>query len=242
MRRKRKRSLPWTPVLLLLAAANIAAGILWSPITSVTRTRVVGADPGDEARIRSILARFERRPALTVSPAEVETEVLEHAAVRSAVFQRSVIGRGLLTVTYRRGVARVRNTPSLVLSLDGVFFSAPSPPGDLPWVEMPPGATDSNLTLFNTWAVTDVAQLAQEASVRWPDRAIGVQVDSRGSVCLNIDSGQVIFGSTDDLEKKLTLVAERLNANPDELNRIEALNLTSPDNPVIVPKRPSQTE
>jgi cell division septal protein FtsQ len=238
MRSKRKRT-TWRPgpLLWLLLIANVTAGLLFSPITSVTRARVDGAKPFDQERIANILSGIQGVPCAQVSPREVESLVLSLPEVRSAELTRNLFGSALLSVRYRRPILRVRNTNNLALTIDGVLYPANELGDDLPLLELPPGEPHVLATIAAPWRPVAVANLAIRAKESWPGEPIIIQVDTRGSVCLNIGTGRVVLGSPTDLDKKLEVLHERLQRNPNELQEVAELNLTAPENPSVVRKK-----
>lgn len=239
MRRKRKRTrLKPAPILWLLLIANVTAGLLWSPITSIVRARVDGARPFDEPRIRLILEKLKGIPCAQVNPHEYESAVMSLPEVRTADLDRSVFGTALLRVSYRRAVARIRNTDNLALSIDGVLFPTNEPADEkLPFLELPKDRPRVLATIASPWRPVAIADLAVKAREMWPTDPLLIQVDERGSVCLNISTGRVILGSATDLDKKLGVLRERLSQNPRELQEVEELNLTAPELPSVVRKK-----
>ncbi|HEY0867424.1 MAG TPA: hypothetical protein VGE01_08600 [Fimbriimonas sp.] len=238
MRQKRKRTrVRLGPFLWLLLVVNTAAGLLFSPITSIARVWVDGAKPFDQPRLSRILGGLQGVPCALVKPREVESAVMSLPEVRSAELTRNIFGSARLTVRYRRPVARVRNTDNLALTIDGVLYPANELPEELPILELPRGEPHVYATIAAPWRSVAIADLAVRARESWPKEPLLIQVDDRGSVCLNIGTGRVVLGSPTDLGKKLGILQERLEKNPAELSNVAEINLTAPENPSIIRKK-----
>ncbi|MEZ0325038.1 MAG: cell division protein FtsQ/DivIB [Fimbriimonas sp.] len=238
MRRKRKRfSLRPKPILRLLLVLAIAAGIWFSPITSIRSVRIEGAIPSDQERLERIAKRLEGIPNIRIDPRITESEVLKLPEAQWATLTRSLFGSALLKVKYRTPVAKLLGHPGVALSNQGVFYKAAQIPKELPQIQLPSGGPPTLLTLSSNWQPKTMAKLAQDVLKLRVSDVIRIQVEEGGLVCLNMGSGRVILGSIDNLDEKLSVLRDRLAANPNELNEVEDLVLTSPKSPSFVPRK-----
>jgi cell division protein FtsQ len=214
----------------------VSAGVWWSPITSLRSVRVEGALPSDEARLGAIVKKLQDIPLIQIDPRRTESEALENPEILKAELTRSLFGTGLLKITYRRPAARLLGHPNVLLDLQGVLYKASSSPQNIPQVQLPDSGPPTLLTLASNWQPRIMAKLAQDVLKLPVSGVIRIQVEPGGVVCLNMGTGRVILGSLDDLDKKLSVLRERLATNPSELNEVQELNLTAPESPSLVPK------
>jgi hypothetical protein len=142
-----------------------------------------------------------------------------------------------LKVTYRRPVAKLLGHPGVALSDQGVFYKAAQIPSHLPQVQLPNDGPPTLLTIASNWQPQIMAKLAQDVLKLRVSDVIRIQVEEGGVVCLNMNSGRVILGSLENLDKKLSVLRDRLAANPNELSQVEDLILTAPDSPSFVPRK-----
>jgi hypothetical protein len=218
-------------------AINVAAGLCYSHVTSIVHARTVGVKAFDKARIESILAKLQDIPCMRVDSRLVEGEVMSIPDVDKAEFTRNVFGNALLTVQYRTPVAKLAAIEGEALSIDGVLYHANELPPDLPALQLPQGGPPTLVALEGNWQPQSLAALSVYARRHYPRMEAKIEVNRRGVVCLNIGSGRVVLGSCDDLDVKLKTLESRLQKNPQELDQVEELNLTSPSVPAIVPKK-----
>jgi hypothetical protein len=239
-KKRRRRRLKPAPVLWLLLMVNVALGAAYSPVTSVTRVRVEGATEADEARLAQIVAALQDVPAARVEAREIESRALARSSARSADFRFNPFGSGLLRIGYRRPVARLEASPGVALAIDGVLFAAEDLPEDLTVLRLPPRALEPQAALAAGWQPATMARISVETSAIAQGRPTKVELNDRGVVTLHIGDGRVEVGSTADLDEKLRVLRQTLDENPDLLFRIEMLNISAPDRPVVVPKRMEQ--
>jgi cell division septal protein FtsQ len=237
MRKKPKRSIRPAPVLWLLLVVNLLAGLLFSRITSIVHVRTVGVKEFDKARIEGILAKLKDVPCMRIDSRVVEGEVMASPDVDRAEFTRNLFGNALLNVQYRTPVAKLADVDGEALSVDGVLYQASEIPLDLPTLQLPDGGPPTLAAFAGNWQPQRLASLSVYARQHYPRIESKIEVNRRGVVCLNIGSGRVILGSCDDLDVKLKTLESRLQRNPQELDQVKELNLTSPSVPAVVPKK-----
>ena len=238
MQKKRKKlSIRPAPILWLLLVINVPAGLLYSRITSVVHIRTEGVRPFDRDRVEVILTKVQDIPCSKIDARDIESRVMSLAEVDKAEFTRNIFGNALLTVSYRHATAKLEGTDNVVLSEDGVLYSATEFSEDIPTVKLPLGGPPALLTIAGNWRPESISELAVYARTHYPRADVKIVVDDRGSVCLNIGSGRVILGSCDDLQVKLKALEAQLQTNPQLLEQVQELNLMTPSAPALVSKK-----
>lgn len=238
MRKKRKKTrLKPKPVIWLFLTMTLIYGIWFSSVTAIRHVRIEGALEGDQQRLQDLIIKLQGIPCIKVNAAEIEASALELQEMKSASFGRSPFGSGLLKVTYRVPVARLFGSPNMLLDASGVLYPSMAVPKNLPQVQLPKGGPPSIVTLAGNWQPERYAKLAIFARSLSPDGVIRIQMGESGVVSLNLDSERVIFGSLEDLDNKVETLKKRMADYPNELSENEALDLTRPDFPSLIPRR-----
>ncbi|MDR3688605.1 MAG: hypothetical protein P4L46_04440 [Fimbriimonas sp.] len=219
-----------------MLAMNVGFGLKYSYITSIVNTRADGVPRYDHDRVEAILTDMHDKPCLSIDPRAIESRVMALQDVDEAELTRNVFGSALLKVRYREPVARLADRPQVALSTDGVLYRSSLDLSALPTLKMPSSGPPILIAMMGSWQPACLAALAVYSRKHYPTSAVGIEVDPRGVVCLNIDSGNVILGSCDDLDSKLKTLESRLQKNPNELMEVKSINLTLPSAPTIVPK------
>lgn len=241
MRKRVKRRIAWAPVLWLVLAGNVVAGIMYSQLTSIRDVRVVGVKPAYEPYVRSILRKDEGRPALQVDPNLIESSILASSAVREASFARNILGRATLIVRYREPVARFESDKNLYLDEEGFVFKSVEKHGDLPTLDIYREALQPTLSFAGRWPTRRIAQLAKASAKYDFGPRSKVEVQANGAVSLITDSKVTIrLGSPYSLEAKLQKLDELMASYPDLLERASSIQLTAPEHPKWTPKREPQ--
>jgi hypothetical protein len=235
-RRRRRRRLKPAPILFLLLLANVAVGLSFSPLTSVTKARVIGAEPFDRPRLERLLESLSDRPSARIDPRAVETEALKIPEALDSDFRRNILGRAQLKMAYRKPVAKIDGLPSTLMDENGVIYASRQPTRNLPRVRLPAKALEPQLAFVNSWPALPLAECCKRISKRIPKNDCVFELSLRGELCLNIkDSARIVFGSATQLDQKLSQLDALLNRNL-RLTEIKELNLTAPSHPVYVPK------
>ncbi|HWA82871.1 MAG TPA: hypothetical protein VG820_05540 [Fimbriimonadaceae bacterium] len=215
----------------------LVTGILYSPLTSLSKTTVVGAHAADEEEIRGILGVLNGIPWIMVNPRWVETRVQRIEAVDHASYSQNIFGRGSLQISYRVPVARIKANIPIGLDATGVMFKTDELSDALPVVLRPDSARDLPMTAASGFPSTSVADLAQKAQALAPQEKLTIWFNKEGALCLNMGTDLVVLGSCDDLDEKLHSLKEILDDQPGLLAKLESLNLTEPSRPVKTYKR-----
>lgn len=237
MRRKRRRSIKWGKVFLVLLLANVAAGLYVSPATATRYVRVVGARQEDMPYIREVLRALRDRPFFRLDGSRIESRILALSPVKSATIERNVLGRAVLTLSYRTPVATLAGSALLKLGEDGELYADGRQVVGLPNFEIPQAARFANLSLafpVELKAVVDIARRLQAMGMA-DDTTIAVQ--EGGQLWLNRgDGAQIVLGSSDKLDEKFAKFKAYLDESPTGLSRVAELNLTVPERPTIIPR------
>jgi len=216
--------------------ANVAAGMLFSPMTSIVRAHVVGAEPWDQGRISALMTSLEDVPYERVSPRLEESLVLAAPEVQDAVFSRNIFGRSELRVTYRQPVAKIVGFAHLCLSDDGVLYPSRQTLPVLPQADLPDGVENPSLTFAVEPPLAALSQIcAQLPSQMDKSQTVALYNPDRG-LCLNVgsSSSMVVLGSADRLDEKLQGLSRLLQQNPDLLQQNSMVNLMAPGSPAVV--------
>ncbi|HVT13428.1 MAG TPA: hypothetical protein VHE55_14270 [Fimbriimonadaceae bacterium] len=236
-RKRRRTKIKPGPILALGIIVVFVTGILYSPLTSLSVTTVVGAHASDEGEIQGILSVLNGIPWIMVNPRWVETRVQRIEAVDHASYSQNIFGRGNLQIFYRVPVARIKANIPIGLDATGVMFKTDELSDALPVVLRPDSARDLPITAASGFPSTSVADLAQKAQALAPQGKLTIWFNKEGALCLNMGTGLVILGSCDDLDEKLHALKEILDDQPGLLAKLESLNLTEPTRPVKTYKR-----
>lgn len=230
--------LPWAGLLWAAAAANVGAGLAYSPVTAATKVRVVGAAPDDHERIARALQRLRGVPALRQDPAAVEGVVQAREDVDRARFRQNLFGRGLLTIDARTPAARLEGARDVWIDASGVAYAGPPPPGaeNLPTVRLPAAARRPGLALAGSWNSAAIADLCLGLASEIGGRPWVVERDARGVISLSVGAdARIVLGTGESLREKRSQLRRILEGQPGILTQIRELNLAAPDNPAVVP-------
>ena len=178
------------------------------------------------------------KPFFQANGRNVESLALNVPEVESASLSRNIFGRGVLTVKYRKPVARVFGAANLAVDVRGDIYRCREVDQSLPAIQFKDGMPEPNSAFAATWPAQAVADLATQVSIDpafegLPETRIGVF--NSGSLCLNIGAAQVDFGSHYDLDRKFKVLTGLLQNDPTLLERSRTLNLVDPDRPAMVP-------
>jgi cell division septal protein FtsQ len=237
MPKRRKRSVPWAPILWIAVLANVIAGVYFSPITALRTVRAEGVDASGQSYVRTVMGKLKGQPAMQISPASVESKMLLTSSVSKATFQRNIFGRGTLHLTYREPVARISGKQGLFLSADGAIFRSARAYEGLPELRLYANALKPNLSLAGMAPVGRLGWLFANLPKAFSAESAIVEIEAGGAVSLtDRKSGFVVrLGAPNEFEKKLRRFDEIISDRPNLFQEIRALNLTSPDRAAYVP-------
>jgi cell division septal protein FtsQ len=235
MARKPKKHLK--PVVVwLLVAINVTCGLVFSPITDITRLHVVGAKAFDKSRIEHELQWLQQRPSLSVNKPSVEEQILRNPLVKTADLSLNIFGHGELKVTYYEPVAILQNAKNCVLTNVGTICPMAGAPADLPSLTLYPEGSSPNFSITAPWEPTKVAEICIRAFKQGIIKNLSITVTRNGSVCLNSGvTGRVDLGAPDELDEKFEQIRKILSSQPDLLAQGKELVLIAPSKPVTRP-------
>lgn len=237
-KRKRKRTrLKPGPFLILGIIVVLVTGLIYSPLTSLSRATLVGVHPADRSQVEQILGALRGIPWIQVNNRWVETRAQRIPAVDHAQYSQNIFGRSRLTFVYRVPVARVKANAPTGMDARGVIFRTDEVSTDIPLVVPPPASRAIYLGISGGFAAGRVADLAVKAKAMAPSDKITIWFNGEGALCLNLGEGLVILGSTEELDRKLRALKEIQEQQPNILSRLEVLNLTEPSHPAKTYKK-----
>jgi hypothetical protein len=238
MRRKRKRSIKWRSIFLVLLIGNVAAGLLISPATAVRSVRVTGVRQEDEPFVRHVLQGLKDRPYFRIESRQIESRLLAAGHIRRVSLDRNLLGRGLLKVAYRDPVATLAGSGTLKLCGEGEIYGDGHTYVGLPEVELPPTASGANLSLAFPIELRPLATIAARLQrMGLADKAT-IVVEESGSISVRRpEGGRIVLGAAKDLDEKFEKVQAYLDENPGALSKIAELNATVPERLTITPRR-----
>jgi len=236
-RRKRRRYPSAASVLWGLLLINVAVGLAVSPATACRKLRVVGAIEADRASIITHAQILRNVPCLRVNRNQLESLVLASEDVWDAKFTANLFGSGVLNLKNREAAAKVFETKSLYLSTKGDLFMSRAEQPALPEISVPKDVVGANLCLCSGWESAKLAYLCSLLGTQLPNLYWNVAVDARGVIFLSgRTGGKVALGSSENLDEKVDRLRKVLDTQPDLLESVRELNLTSPAHPFFTPK------
>jgi len=236
-RRKSRRRLNPGPIFVLLLIVNLVMGYAYSPLLSTVKVRALGVPEWDRARIGETLKKLQDKPWSKVDEGKLEDEILEEPAVRSATLKRNLFGRAELRLTYRVPVAVLARPNNVGIDKEGVVFALHEPAPNLPTLIPPSNAWANEMTLAGSWPRTRIMDVCEAMPEIFPQQAISVNAANPDSVRLNNGSAAtIILGGTKDLPKKFEALRKLLRNQPELLQNVGSINVSSPDNIATGPK------
>jgi hypothetical protein len=234
-KRRKRRPIRWKPVLILLLLANLAVGLMISPITAAHTVRVVGVLQEDQPAVRKILQGIKNKPYFQVNTSSVESQLLGIERIKRADLSRNILGRGVLEVGYREPVASVVEHPTVKLSAEGELYRDARQIVGIPAISLPTHAHEPNLTLGFAVELKALAEISGRTQRLGLGDNLTITVDKGGRLCLNKEgNGQVVLGSSQELDAKFERLKTYLEQNPDGLTHIKELNITAPERPAVI--------
>jgi cell division septal protein FtsQ len=231
-----RRPLTIEAILLVVLILIVASGVMYSPMTSIVRVNVIGAEQFDRRHISAILAALQDVPYARLSPRLVESAVLETPEVHDAVFSRNIFGRAQLSVTYRKPVAKLVGDDLLCLSDEGVVYPDHQVAPGLPLVQAPDSLRNPALTFAVEPPLVALSQVCAQLPSQVDKSQTVVLYNPDRGLCLNVGNGSstVVFGSADRLDEKLQKLSGLLQQSPDLFRQCLTVNLMAPENPAVV--------
>lgn len=220
---------------------NVAAGLFFSPMTAITRVRVLGAEPFDRPRLEGLLTAYAGKPVASITPRVVESGVEEAPEVRDVDFTRNWFGRAQLKITYRKPVAKISGTKALYLSDEGVTYTSRQRIPPLPSAELPESANSAALTYAIEAPLQPLGELCAHIPAPIDTTSVTALYHPEKGLCLNTgeSSALVIFGPAENLDEKIAGLSKILQDNPNILRENLELNLIVPERATRTPLPPA---
>ncbi len=229
--KKTKRSFVSARIVLALGlVANLAAAVLYSPLTRLRGIRVVGAPAYDQDRIDRRLQRLGSTPFLQVNFARVESDLQTLPALARAELSGNLFGRGVLKLVYREPIARLLDSKNTVMDREGVFFRADEVPPNLYEVRVEPGLIAPGATVAGQVSVGGIADLCGRLRDLPAFDGALITFDRTQGLCIAKESRRIVLGPPDGMDEKLETLGKALE-DPRWEDVLE-LNLMAPSSPV----------
>ncbi len=222
--------------LALILAIFVNGIVAWqnSRLTELRSVRLVGVRVADKAAMAEIFSTAKNVPYSRVNDRNIEALVLNRSNIAAAHLERNFLGRGVLTVSYRKPVAKLAEAEDLALSDTGVLYREPQSLTNLPKLEIDPEARTFGLGLMSAVPLRSLAYLAVKAPATLPTAPLTITLEKTGLLCLNIQDCRIELGSTENLDTKLEALQILLARNRELLQEYERLTLTVPTRPFAV--------
>ncbi len=234
----RRYKVQWAGWLWLFAVLQVLLGLWLSPVTQLRKVRIEGARPDQEARLRTLIEEIRKIPAWQHDSQRLIEKILADESILKARWQQNLFGRAVLSLQLREPVARGPRGTNLALDARGELYLDPAADQKLPEVVLPIDATKPSLSLVGEWDGRQVAGLAVELATKVPVLAWKIVLDSENKVSLRAEGvdAPVLLGTTDRYKEKVDQLRKALERRPALLQEVAALNLSAPEQPVIVPR------
>ena len=191
----------------------------------------------DEARIRGILEAGRYVPFPKVNGSNFESLVMDIPGVDTARLSRTPFGRGTLTVTYTRPVARINNGKSFLLGENGTFF-ADRGEENLPEVRVNPQLEFGVSGLANQFDSPTVMKLVAGMGDRFASNRYRLEVPVINQFLAVVDGCVIEFGDSTQLDEKFRLLDGLIRENSNLIASSKRVVLTQIRNPVNSPAAP----
>lgn len=156
-KRKKRRGPPpisaealfWT-----LFAINFTLGCFLSPITSVTKAKVIGAHPESHAEIEADLKQLEGIPYALIRRGWVENRLMIDGSATAIEWRGNIFGRAGFTLVPRDSVARVAGdglSSDMYLDRSGRIYRSSQASDRLVELRIPKRATEATGLLLSGW-------------------------------------------------------------------------------------------
>lgn len=233
---KPKGPINWAPWLWGALAVNVAAGVIFSPITAPVKVRAVGVNEQQRVQAEEILNRWQNRPAVLIPKDEVASQLLEVSSIKSAQVRLNILGRGVVRVEAKRPVAVLVGSDKALADDGSIAYFANLPP-NLPSLTLREELLEPEPALIPGWEAAQTAQFCEEISRGLPKEPWQVEVDLRGVLFLRLPEkkGVVIFGTPTRIVEKVNDFREALAEKPELMDDYSELNFSAPGQGTVKP-------
>lgn len=237
-----RKRLNWAPIFSTLLAVNILFACYWSKITTIRSINLDGVRNSERLRLNRIADEIKGIPALKVDPRVVESPFMNESRIKNADFRRNIFGIARLIIQYRSAVATIKGSKNTFLDESGVIFTDPEEKSSLPSILLQNKIKVSVVALSGVINFRQLADLVQIIRTKLPESLTGgippeIEVQETGAVCLNMNGGTVILGTSDNLDEKVGKLKQVLLDNPDLFKDNISINLMVPTRPDRTPRK-----
>lgn len=181
-------------------------------------------------------------PALKVDPRVVESPFMNETRIKNADFRRNVFGVGRLILAYRKAVASITGPKQTFIDESGVVFTDPEEKSAMPSILLEDQIKVSVIALCGVINYKQLADLAQIVRTSFPDSLTGanpveIEVQETGGLCLNMNGGIVILGTSDQVTEKIEKLKQVLQENPDLFKDNISINMMKPSLPQMTKRK-----
>ena len=235
--KRKNREVDLKPWLWGAVFVKFILGLFLSKITAPVLVRVEGAAVKDHRAITAVLQRAASIPCNRIQTNSIESDLLNFEGVSGAKLSLNLFGRGVLKLRTRKPVAALIDHPGLSLAEGGSIFGSDRLSPRFPRVRLPAGSFGTNTALCVLPPTGRIARLCLELQNSFKSIDWTVEVDGLGMINLRPQGlAKIVFGSSDDLVKKLEVLKQIQTERPDSFSSSSSIVLTSPENPMFVPK------
>ncbi|MEA2552272.1 MAG: cell division protein FtsQ [Fimbriimonadaceae bacterium] len=232
--KRKKKAINWGPVLAIALAVNVVLGLFLSPITSVRKLRILGAQPHDTTRLRELAHSLQGVPFGLMPAERFESEVLRQRDVYNADLSHNLFGSGVLRLQYRRPVAILLGVPNTYLDDQGVLYGSPEVIPGIRQLSLQEDYMQPVVALTQPWPSAVVAHLCNKLDSFAELEGGVVHLDTTGRLWISKEnSGKVDLGGTEALDEKLRKLRQLLDDEPTLLSKVKTLTLTDPSRPAL---------
>lgn len=244
-KRKSKITIGWNGFLWILALLNLAAGLIFSPVTGLHHASVRGVE--SDAELKALEKRLEpwaTTPWIRQSRPAMSTAILADNRIASATVTSNIFGRGEIILVHRYPVAQIvpssssdpKKVPDSAIYLDstGVLFRDSLSNGfSGPELVVPDAARLPQIGLVRTWPLNTVAIASVKGQGLLQELQFKVVLDERSVLSLQVvDGPQIILGPESDLDEKFAVLERVFKSEKDKIMAYKLINVSAPDRPV----------
>jgi hypothetical protein len=239
--RSRKR-LNWGSIFSTLLTINVLAACFWSKVTAIRSINLDGVRNSERLRLNRIANDIKGIPALKVDPRVVESPFMNESRIKNADFRRNIFGVARLTLLYRTAIASISGSKDTFLDDTGVIFTDPEEKSVLSPILLQDKIKVSVMAISGVINFKQLADLVQIVRSNLPVSLTGgippeIEVQETGAVCLNMNGGIVILGTSEDLEEKIGKLKQALLDNPNLFKDNISINMMRPSLPQMTPRK-----
>ena len=235
--RSRKR-INWGPIFVVMLTTNVFFACYFSKITAIRSINLDGVRNSERLRLNRVASEIKGIPAMKVDPRVVESPFMNETRVKNADFRRNIFGIGRLTIQYRTAVASFSGANHTFLDNSGVVFTDLEENSPMPSILLQSKIKVSVMALSGVINYRQLSDLAQIVRSNFPGSISGanpieIEVQETGGVCLNMNSGIVILGTSDQLAEKIEKLKQVLADTPDIFKANISINMMTPAHPQL---------